>query len=141
MNKLQTTAEHVLKILGKFNLGMMAYNSAGLQRVSMLKELNVCGTTFCIAGYLAHDDGYPKEYCGPGNGWFSYNSYASDLIGVASAGSKEFQFFFSPCWADVEDAARERMEFVLEHGVIPSNFIYHPSKFIGGSYVDKRWVV
>lgn len=125
MNKLQKVATRALKVLGTFNLSMDSYAGNGLyskENMDELNETNVCNTTFCLAGYLAYDDKHPYDFYEKTCDGFEFDHYAysCDLLG-GNAGLI-WEFFFSSYWSNNVSAAEDRMQFVIEHGRIPTNF-------------------
>lgn len=126
MNRLQLVACRVLAALGTYELKMCSYYDTGKGNNNCernhIASINVCDTSFCIAGHLAHEDGYPEQffYKSPYNKEvFDYGAYSKELIGDRYLA---WDFFFSSNWSDDIELARKRMEFVVKEGYIPRTF-------------------
>ena len=75
-------AKKCLEILNDdFTLNFRVYNSYDEGRVP---EENVCGTSFCIAGWQAFKEGYPEEYRDEypafSNPWFDHYSFTLSKV-------------------------------------------------------------
>lgn len=117
LSKYQETAKRIIEILkvDNFELNMGSYNSADAGLVLG----HSCGTSFCLAGWLAYKDGYPEEYayC---ETWFDHGAYSEDLIGnTESHVQDKWRFLFGTQWSDVKSLAIKRAEYVLEHDNYP----------------------
>ena len=121
LSKFQETAKRILDFPEDMNLHMASYSSEPVSE--LVDRKHTCGTTFCLAGWLAYKDGYPEEYYI--NGWFAHTEYSEDLIGNVSIDSWEFLFDF--IWPNDKELAIKRAEYVLEHGS-------HPPKELWSDY-------
>jgi len=115
LSKYQQVAKRglELKIPEGVRLDMEMYCSNEEENVSK----HGCSTSFCFAGFLALEDGYPEEYISS-DGTFNYTLYSSNLIGYSSYGD-QWDFLFSECWPNSLEALRKRCAHVLEHGDCP----------------------
>ena len=90
----------------------------------ILKVTHDCNTTYCAAGYLAHEDNYPDQYVGrdtqnPEIGdCFRYQQYSENLIGFDRE-SLEWTFLFHHDWPDNLASLKMRAKYVLENGKCP----------------------
>lgn len=107
LSKYQQTAKRIIDALNSdnFKLDMFSYT-----------DESECGTTFCLAGWLAHKDDYPEDYLS-GTGAFNYGAYAADLVGRGRY--YESLFLFSSYWPNDKEAAIKRCEYVLKHDDCP----------------------
>jgi hypothetical protein len=117
LSKYQQTAKRIME-LGDFDVDMVCFSN--ISNHSSLEDLrrkaHECGTTFCIAGRLAHIDGFPEAYwCGD---HFDFTGYSTDQCGHGLM-SEEWDFLFSMSWPDSLQAAKERAGYVLEHDDSP----------------------
>lgn len=126
MSKLVEVAKRIIKVLKKekFELKMSDFFGDG-SALERDKPIHECGTTLCIAGALAHLDGYPDEYNNPNdNDVFHYTRYSYNLLGLPSfcnSTSEEddiWDYFFGSAWPDDKEQAIKRMEYVVKHGHI-----------------------
>ena len=93
---------------------------------------NLCGTSYCIAGRLAHLDDYPKEFMEEfefitsNEGVFNCARYSTTKIGDTDtpyfADSETWSFLFSELWPDNLIAAKERAQYVIDNGGIPEGW-------------------
>ncbi|KPW03219.1 hypothetical protein AN390_01294 [Pseudoalteromonas sp. P1-11] len=117
LSKYQHTAKRILE-LEPFEVDMVCFSN--ISNHSSLENLrqraNECGTTFCIAGRLAHIDGFPDEYWCEDH--FNFTGYSTELCGH-SLMSEEWDFLFSMNWPDSLQAAKRRAAYVLEHDASP----------------------
>lgn len=116
-SKYQATAHRILN-LEDFDVDMVYFSNIAnhLSLEDLRREAHECGTTFCIAGRLAHIDGFPEAYWCEDH--FDFTHYSSDICGYDFF-STEWDFLFAPWWPDDLDAAKERAAYVLEHGSAP----------------------
>lgn len=116
MNQLsdyQKTAHRILN-LEDFDVDMVCFSNIAnhLSLENLRRRAHECGTTFCIAGRLAHIDGFPEAYWREDH--FDFTSYSSDLCGHYFT-SAEWDFLFSMSWPDSLQAAKDRATYVLLH--------------------------
>ena len=112
MNNLQKAASRCLASLGKFHLDMESY----------IHE-SKSGTSFCLLGYLAKEDGYPLL-----EGWptsyskhtYPYIMYSDDVLGVIF-GTDDWEWLFSERWSSDLAHAEYRCKFVIENGHVPTD--------------------
>ena len=113
------TAKRCKERLGKYKMFMTAF----------VDKSTVCGTTFCMAGDLARQDGYPG---GDINNIedYDYFAYSAGLIGVTDS-SPEWAWLFDGEWPNDLELAKERCNYAIQHGKAPppSNVLW---KLIGG---------
>lgn len=130
MSKLVDTAKRCKEILQntKYKLDMSDWAlvpGAELDeltfKVDNLKEIaadkNVCGTTYCLAGFLALEDDYPEEYV-DNAGYFDHIAFAEAAIGSGEF-SHEYRFLFDAYWNSSLELAHKRLDYVIEHGSVP----------------------
>lgn len=115
LSKYQQTAKRILELEDNFKLNMTMFCSLN----NSLNEEHECGTTYCLAGILAHQDGYPKEYISCISGYFFYWSYSEDLIGFGIE-ENEWRFLFSEFWSNSLEHAKKRAQYVLENDACPN---------------------
>lgn len=103
MNTAQKIAKRCLDTLGTYDLDMQWYH---------------CGTSFCMLGFLAHEDGLPevKGYANPLR--YPYEEYARDYLGLPPL-SDEFFWLFSCAWSNDVEQAKERCQYIIDHGSAP----------------------
>lgn len=124
MSKLVQVAKRIIKVLKEeqfeLKMGYFVGDESALERNNPIHE---CGTSLCIAGALAHLDGYPEEYECP-NGTFKHVDYSYNLLGLPLwnfSGNEEdniWSYFFGSPWPDDKEQAIKRMKYVIEHGHI-----------------------
>lgn len=83
---------------------------------------HVCGTTYCIAGRLAHLDEYPEEYRGVWGEEFNYDLYSASLLDSNREIPGLWSYLFDPCWPDDLESAKDRARYVLENERLPHDF-------------------
>lgn len=117
LSKYQWTAHRVLE-LEDFGVDMVCFSN--IPKPSSLEDLrrkaHECGTTFCIAGRLAHLDGFPEEYWCEDH--FDFTGYSTDLCGHGLM-SEEWDFLFNMNWPDSLQEAKKRATYVLLHDHSP----------------------
>lgn len=105
--KYVEVAKRCLDRLGKYDMDMANFISEG-----------ACGTSFCMLGDLAAQDGYPgeevSEVC------YSYYEYGEELIGKNSS-SPEWEWLFDAGWSNNLQAAKERCQYVIDNGKAPDS--------------------
>lgn len=112
LNKLQLLAKRILDevLTQDFTLNMICY-----------KNIKECGTSYCLAGYLAMLDNYPKEFRDIVTSdnlieeEFNYHKYSNSLID----NKMEWSFLFNPLNSNSKEDAKTRCNYILEHGKIP----------------------
>lgn len=112
MSKYQEVAKRVIEILDDdFILDMEVFNNnADGDDVS-------CGTAFCLAGWMAYKDKYPKEfheYYG-----FDHTSY-SEYISGCNNGSDKWEFLFGGDWSNDRTKAKARAQYVIDNDGCPN---------------------
>ena len=110
------TCKEIVALEDNFILDMGDFEDAGHE----------CGTSYCIAGRLAHLDGYPKGFAGHYSG-FNYEGYSLHKIGsrfATSEGNEVWSFLFSAWWPDSLLAAKERAQYVMDTGGVPIGWSY-----------------
>jgi len=94
------------------------------------EDVNICGTSFCIAGWQAFKEGYPKEYRDRHsvffNPWFDHYSFALSKV---DDNDIVWEFFYSGNWPNDREYAKERMKFVIENKAIPESYNYGHCNF------------
>lgn len=78
---------------------------------------NVCGTSYCLAGFLALEADYPKEYVDD-DGYFDHIAFAEAAIGHSDL-SMEYDFLFHGAWSSKLKLAHKRLDYVIEHDAVP----------------------
>tara|TARA_Y100001938_G_scaffold148835_1_gene233695 strand:+ start:530 stop:961 length:432 start_codon:yes stop_codon:yes gene_type:complete len=90
-------------------------------KIDRLKELaadkNACGTTYCLAGFLALEADYPKEYV-TSDGYFDHITFAADAVGTKEF-STEYDFLFNAAWSSKLELVHKRLDYVIEHDAVP----------------------
>lgn len=129
MNAAQKTAQRILDLLvdPHFILDMQTFSSLEDDMPTLYNSTSEapCGTTFCLAGALAHQDGYPEEYrVEIGFTSFRYLDYSLDLLGVRNGGSRLWNFLFDDRWDNNFDNAVLRAKYVLKYGKAPESWFY-----------------
>src|SRR5690606_30971365 len=119
--KIVENAKQCLEILNDdFELDMSDFTSKG--NLKLVKEEDVCGTSFCIAGWQAFKEGYPEKYR---NGYsvkdedgdcFSYSLFSNSKV---ENNNEAWDFFYSLLWSNDREYAKERMRFVIDNKAIP----------------------
>lgn len=130
MSKLVQTAKRCKEILQntKYKLDMADWAvlpGAELDdlpfKVANLKETaadkNVCGTTYCLAGFLALEENYPEEYV-DNYGYFDHQAFASNTLGHQEF-SREYDFLFSGAWSSNLELTHNRLDYVIENDAVP----------------------
>jgi len=123
-------AKQCLEILNDdFTLNFRVYNSYG---GDVVPEEDVCNTSFCLAGWQAHKDGYPEEYRGYRDGdeelsYFEHYRYSNDKI----KGSDIWSFFYDLRWCNNKEYARKRMQFIIDNKAIPH--------YLGDKFASFPW--
>lgn len=114
LSKYQEVAKRILAIPeGKYTINMDEFCSIE----GVLIPEHPCGTTYCLVGILAHEDGYPERYHftdDDGNARFDYCSYSIDISGADVHGTK-WDYLFGMLNPDSLESAKERAEYVLEN--------------------------
>ncbi|GEK54221.1 hypothetical protein [Pseudoalteromonas espejiana] len=117
LSKYQHTAKRILE-LEPFEVDMVCFsnisNHTSLE--NLRQRANECGTTFCIAGRLAHIDGFPQEFWCEDH--FDFTGYSTELCGKGLM-SEEWDFLFSMNWPDSLIEAKKRAAYVLKHDASP----------------------
>lgn len=125
--QLIQTAKRILRLEETFQLDMSIYctNGDDLERL-LDKAEHSCGTSYCLAGYLAHADGYPKKYryadsIGPA---FDYTKYSKVLIGEDpnTHTSANWDWLFDSEWENSFEQAKARAQYVVDNHCIPEDF-------------------
>lgn len=124
LSKYQQTAKRIIEVLksDEFELNMQLYNN----RCDGNMPEHACGTTFCLAGWLAFKDNYPSEYIelyDDGDEVFCHISYSKMLIGECRS-TDSWVFLFGSEWSNDKEKAIKRAEYVLEHGIYPSEELW-----------------
>ena len=105
--KYVEVAKRCLDRLGQYNMDMVNF-----------KTEDACGTSFCMLGDLAAQDGYPG---GEGSEiFFDYYRYGEELIGKHSS-SLEWEWLFDASWSNNLQAAKERCQYVIDNGKAPDS--------------------
>lgn len=120
-------AKQCLEILNDdFELNMKFFNNHG---ESIVPEEDVCNTSFCLAGWQAHIDGYPKEYLAVDGEFsdFDYYQYSKDKVKDRYIWS----FFYDGRWCNNKEYARKRMKFTIDNKAIPD--------YLGGEFLFFPW--
>lgn len=129
LSKYQETAKRIIEVLNydEFELNMDTYNSDGRILENTIVGEDTCGTSFCLAGWLAHKDDYPTEFFLYGR--FDHDEYANSLLDGDS--DFEWEFLFGPRWPNDKEAAIKRAQYVVDNGT-------HPPLSEWVDYVEKR---
>lgn len=80
-------------------------------------EKNVCGTSYCLAGFLALEAGYPSEYVDD-EGYFDHVAFATDAIGHEEF-RPEYDFLFNAHWNSSLELTHKRLDYVIENDAVP----------------------
>ena len=125
--KLVETAKKVLELpdtldshvyMRKFQGSLDTISPDFMQSVQ--ESPNTCGTSFCIAGWLAAYDGFPKEHrdyseIDKRNFHFKYIDYSETLTGQDSE-DLEWKFLFFDYWPNSLKAAKKRAKHLIDNG-------------------------
>jgi hypothetical protein len=116
--KYKAVAQRIIGFTDTFKLRMGSFCADEAKAMAD----KACDTTFCLAGWLAHLDDYPKQYLlAAGNG-FNYLTYSYDLIGSTES-DRYWHWLFDDYWDDDLYQAKARAQYVLNHnGNIPVDF-------------------
>lgn len=82
---------------------------------------NTCGTTFCLVGWFAQQDGYPKQYREEESNYdnkftFDYLAYSADSLDInIDSQSLLWQFLFIDFWPNDLNQAKKRAQYLLDN--------------------------
>lgn len=123
-------AKRILNITEHFEIRMTEFIGADSPSEVIGVPVHECKTTFCIAGYLAHKDNYPKKYRIHGDDpkpfAFDYHSYSYALLGRkgrSMVNNSVWSWFFSSAWDDSIEQAKFRAQYVVDNGYVPQDYI------------------
>lgn len=114
--KQKETLQRIID-LEPFHINMTAFCSED----KVLQE-HTCGTTYCIAGRLAHLDNYPDEYRDSPHEDFNYDAYSTDILDDSKGIQGLWTYLFDPGWPDDLESAKDRARYVLENERLPHDF-------------------
>lgn len=114
MSKYQEVAERVIEILDDdFILNMEVFkfnNNADGDEVS-------CGTAFCLVGWMAYKDKYPKEF--HDDYGFSHVLYSEYISGCDNGGDR-WEFLFGGNWSNDRIKAKARAQYIIDNDECPN---------------------
>lgn len=124
-DRVLTLAQRGVDLEEDFKLNFSSYCSKPYDD----NTINECSTSFCFAGRLAHQDGYPEEYVNEysfleeGTS-FAYYDYSCNLIDKNATHAELdldtiWSFFFHEDWPNCFDSLKARCQFVLDNGYVP----------------------
>lgn len=109
MSKYQEVAKRVIEILDDdFILDMEVFNNADGDDVS-------CGTAFCLVGWMAYKDKYPKEFYDDYG--FNHVAYSESISGCKG---DEWEFLFGGDWSNDRTKAKARAQYVIDNDDCPN---------------------
>lgn len=146
-DKMRETLERILA-MEPFNIEMYGYNDLDFSLLnvdSSPEELgngiyeptnHPCGTTYCLAGKLAADDGYPEAYRDLiSRGFFRHQAYIARHLEIDSTIE---DFLFDAEWPDDLDQAKKRAQLVLDNtGEIDFEHFIHSELLPYGIYTNQ----
>ena len=99
---------------------------------NILIDAHPCGTGYCVAGYQAHVEGYPKQYVteeqtvfGPGIPRFDYFTFSEQKCGMGDV-RPEWEFIYGSHWPNTRESVIDRCNIIiLNHGNIPDRLTWH----------------
>lgn len=120
-----------------FTLDMRQFSMVGFKwRGVQVEDPHACGTSFCLAGWLAFQDEYPGEYKTDGYP-FEYLEYSQDLV---MDNNHVWGFLFSENWPNDLGHAKDRAHYLLVNGDAPEELCFFVNIswtiFIHGNVMD-----
>lgn len=120
-DKIKVVCNRILNLDPKdFKINMSSFcNENNINRE--LLEGNTCGTTFCLVGWFAQQDGYPEKYRTGTNDTgskfsFDYLEYSADFLGVCNDTKYTlWQFLFIDFWPNNLNLAKKRAQYLLDN--------------------------
>lgn len=131
--KLRKTCERIVALEDNFILKMGSFTSLHHNvddHQIILSGEHPCGTTYCIAGILAHLDGYPEQYSERDRSDFDYHAYIigslmDDIPGSRLTHYHYNEWLFSSSWPNSLEYAKIRAQYLLDHDFrIPEVYQY-----------------
>jgi hypothetical protein len=96
-----------------------------LDSVNIVRDEHPCGTGYCVAGYQAHIEGYPKQYImveqtiGGPIPRFDYFTFSEHKCGMGDE-RPEWTFLYGSHWPNTREAVIDRCNIIiLNNGNIP----------------------
>lgn len=120
-DKIKAVCNRIINLDPKeFKLNMSSFCNQNYISKEVLGG-NTCGTTFCLVGWLAQQDGYPEQYrTGTDDSGskfsFAYLAYSADFLGIDDVTkSPLWQFLFIDFWPDKLNQAKKRAQYLLDN--------------------------
>lgn len=124
-DKMRETLERILA-MEPFDLEMEDYTNLvdllhdNNQHLSDLEDKvydasnHLCGTTYCLAGKLAAEDGYPEQFRNliSNNNFFNHTEYVNEYLEFPCSLD---EFIFSGHWPNDLDQAKKRAQLMLDN--------------------------